>query len=88
MVRETHLHIENSIVDPCSCGPEHEKEENGHRDGTLSAILVLVGSSSFSWSSSVLSAGAFSAEHEICIHTTICYYIAIQLIGKIPTVLD
>lgn len=31
----------------------------------LSANLVLVGSSSFSWSPSLLSAGVFTAEHEI-----------------------
>ena len=37
--------------------------------GTLSATLVLVGSSIFCCSPSVLSAGAFSAEHEICIST-------------------
>jgi len=37
--------------------------------GTLSATLVLVGSSIFCCSPSVLSAGAFRAEHEICIST-------------------
>jgi len=58
---------------------------SGHIAGTLSATLVLVGSSIFCCSPSVLSAGAFSAEHEICISkhnvlwSKIHLYTAIQL---------
>jgi hypothetical protein len=66
--------IKNRAGGPNGTRKEEKRErkinnESGHgAGGTLSAILVLVGSSSFSCSPSLLSAGAFTAEQEICIH--------------------